>query len=149
MAQNPATNPMKETFEDEEYSVENEPQKQVFNQQQDAEYPKKESKHFDLAEDDGSNDGYSAFDEGTSSVAKSKKDPKNLTSGNFPRKTQDKSDDGYSSVKNTSNDGYSVPKSSKSAAQRSQVNARQPAKKGDRSESNAYAQSFEDDYSQD
>lgn len=44
-------------------------------------------------------------------------------------------------MQKTSNDGYSVPKSSKSNAERSQ-NAR-------KAESGAYAQSFEDDYSQD
>ena len=40
--QNPDTNPMKETFEDDEYSVENEPQKQVFNKEQPYIEPKEE-----------------------------------------------------------------------------------------------------------
>ena len=71
---------MKETFEDEEYSVENEPQKQVFDKSQDKEYSKKASKQFDLADDDDYSK--SGFDDGTS---QSKKDPKNLTQGNFPK----------------------------------------------------------------
>jgi len=96
MADNPV-NPMKETFEDEEYSVENEPQKQGFHKHQDE---SKSGQGFNLAEDEGSGDGYSGFDEGTSSAPKSKKqDPKNLTSGAFkPKQAKDESEDGYSSV---------------------------------------------------
>ena len=86
MAENPV-NPMKETFEDEEYSVENEPVKQGFHKQQNE---SKSGGGFNLAEDEGSGDGYSGFDEGTSSAPKSKKDPKNLTSGAFkPKQSKD------------------------------------------------------------
>ena len=177
MAQNPATNPMKEEFEDEEYSVDNEPQKQVFEQNQDKEYAlnddskdgdEEQRKHSSIrsksksgrskqqyrAEQEEGDDHYSAegysFEEGTSSVAKSKKeDPRHLTDRNFAKKK--KSDDGYSSVKNTSHDGYSsLPKSSKSAAGVGSAQQRQVAKKAEPSESQAYTQENydDDDYSQ-
>ena len=101
MSNNPIENPMKEQFEDEEYSVENEPQqKQVFEQNQNKEFAiedDKESKRQGSKRDEGddySGDGYSGFEEGTSSApVKSKTgENKNLTSGNFQNKK--KSEDG-------------------------------------------------------
>lgn len=75
MSNNPAENPMKEQFEDEEYSVENdEPvQKQVFEQNQDKEFAivdDKSSKKQGKGDEEYSAEGYSGFEEGTSSISK-------------------------------------------------------------------------------
>jgi len=93
MSQNPATNPMKEEFEDDEYSAENEPQqKRVFDNNQDKEYALEEDddnkKKKGIGEDTGDDytgDGYS-FEEGASSVAAKRGDNKNLTDKNFAKK---------------------------------------------------------------
>ena len=141
MQNNTGENPMKEQFEDEEYSVENEPQKHVFGANQNKEFAIEDDGKEKGDDENYSAEGYSGFEE--SSAARSKADKKNLTDRNFQKKNDKSEDDGYSSVKNT--DGYSVPKSSKSAS-----NKPKNAKKGAPSESNQYTQENyeEDDYSQ-
>ena len=94
MSNNPAENPMQEKFEDEEYSVENEPQKQIlftslfFEQNQNKEFAIEDDKSRKSQGDEGddySGDGYSGFGEGTSSAPAKQRtgDKKNLTSGNY------------------------------------------------------------------
>ena len=148
--------PMREQVEDEEYSIENEPQQeeqQVFEQDQNVEFALQEDKSSQRKskrareESKYSGEGYSGFEDGTSSVPKSKTDDKkSLTQGNF-KKADKSEDDGYSSVRNTV-DGHSAPpKSSKSPHKSSSL--QKSSKREPPSESNHYTNNnYEDDYSQ-